>query len=428
VLMTREPQVRIARISALNALPAQFLIGFTIAVLLPAYVRYGDFRTAFGATGFSNSFIGAITALALGMIMLRRVTAFPGTRTFGYILPSFIGSFGMVLAALFALRLEYSRIYLASAFLLSIAVFFVLSIYLLPRTRRRFYVVPGFDLQGLTLPAEVEWIRMRTPTVPDDPSAFIAADFRQDHDPKWDRMLAEAAVQGRTVLHSKQVLESLTGRVSIEHLSENNFGSLMPNLAWRKTKRAVDQLSALVLLPFLFPLFLLMAVWIRIDSPGPAFFRQMRVGAGGRPFRIIKFRTMHEQKAGGEPDTMAAMTQVADDRITDAGRWLRRTRLDELPQIFNILAGQMSWIGPRPEAISLSQWYDAEIPFYLYRHIVRPGITGWAQVNQGHVTDLDAIHRKLQYDFYYIRNFSVWIDVLIAIKTIKIAITGFGAK
>ncbi|MFD2501884.1 hypothetical protein ACFSTI_27680 [Rhizorhabdus histidinilytica] len=150
--MTREPQVRIARVSALNALPAQFLIGFCIAILLPAYIRYGDFQTALGTTGFANSFIAATVALILGMTMLSRVTAFPGTRTFGYILPSFIGSFGLAIAALLALRLEYSRIYLTSTFLSSIAVFFVLSIYLLPRTRRRFYVVPGFDLQGLTLP------------------------------------------------------------------------------------------------------------------------------------------------------------------------------------------------------------------------------------------------------------------------------------
>lgn len=428
VLMTREPQMRIAQVSALNALPAQFLIGFCVALLLPAYLRYGSFGAALAIRGFSNSFIGASIALALGMILLRRVTAFPGTRTFGYILPSFIGSFGLVLAGLFALRLEYNRIYFASAFIASIAVFFVLSIYLLPRIRRRFYVVPGFDLEGLTLPAEVEWIRMHAPVVPEDRAAFIVADFRHDHAANWDRMLAEAAVRGRTVLHSKQVLESLTGRVSIEHLSENNFGSLMPNLAWRKIKRVVDLLAALLLLPLLCPLFLLIAVWIRLDSPGPALFRQMRVGAAGRPFRIVKFRTMREQKATGEADATAAMTLVSDDRITRAGRWLRRTRLDELPQIFNIIAGQMSWIGPRPEAISLSQWYDAEIPFYLYRHIVRPGITGWAQVNQGHVTDLDAIHRKLQYDFYYIKNFSLWIDLLIAIKTIRIAITGFGAK
>ncbi|MET0375629.1 MAG: sugar transferase [Rhizorhabdus sp.] len=426
--MNRERHIPLARVSALEALPAQFLIGFIFAVLLPAFVRYGSFSRALPLLGFLNSFIGATIALGLGLIMLRRVTAFPGTRTFGYILPSFAGSFGIVLTGMFALRLDYGSIYLAITFVASIVVLFLLSIYLLPRTQRRFYLVPGFDLQGLDLPQQVEWVQMTRPEMPRDSGAYIVADFRRDHGPQWERMLAEAAVQGRTVLHSKQLLESLTGRVSIEHLSENNFGSLLPNLAWRKAKRATDLLAALLLLPLLLPLFLVIGVLIRLDSPGPALFRQMRVGAGGRPFRIIKFRTMQQRLELGEPDISAATTLMGDSRITRAGRWLRRTRIDELPQIFNIIAGQMSWIGPRPEAVSLSQWYENEIPFYLYRHIVRPGITGWAQVHQGHVTDLHAINYKLQYDFYYIKNFSVWIDILVAIRTVKIAITGFGAK
>jgi lipopolysaccharide/colanic/teichoic acid biosynthesis glycosyltransferase len=216
--------------------------------------------------------------------------------------------------------------------------------------------------------------------------------------------------------------------VSIEHLSENNFGSLLPNLAWRKVKRTIDLTSAILLLPLLCPLFAAVAIWIKLDSPGPVLFRQMRMGAGGRPFRIVKFRTMYERGEADESDPSAAMTRAGDDRVTRAGRWLRRTRFDELPQIFNIIVGEMSWIGPRPEAISLSRWYDEEIPFYIYRHIVRPGITGWAQVNQGHVTELLAVDRKLQYDFYYIKNFSAWIDILIALRTLRIMFTGFGAK
>ncbi|KKC24374.1 sugar transferase [Sphingomonas sp. SRS2] len=426
--MNRERHMPLAQVSALNALSAQFLIGFVLAVLLPAVVRYGGINQAIAVGGFLNSFFGATIALGLGLVMLRRVTAFPGTRTFGYILPSFAGSFGIVLTGMLALRVDYGSVYLAATFVASVIIVFLLSIYLLPRTQRRFYLVPGFDLQGLDLPREVEWVQMERPETPRDPGAYIVADFRRDHEPHWERMLAEAAVQGRTVLHSKQLLESLTGRVTIEHLSENNFGSLLPNLAWRKAKRATDLLAALILLPLLLPLFLTIGIWIRLDSPGPALFRQMRMGAGGRPFRIIKFRTMHQRLEAGEPDVSAATTLTGDSRITGAGRWLRRSRIDELPQIFNILAGQMSWIGPRPEAISLSQWYENEIPFYLYRHIVRPGITGWAQVHQGHVTDLDAINYKLQYDFYYIKNFSVWIDILVAIRTVKIAITGFGAK
>jgi lipopolysaccharide/colanic/teichoic acid biosynthesis glycosyltransferase len=124
----------------------------------------------------------------------------------------------------------------------------------------------------------------------------------------------------------------------------------------------------------------------------------------------------------------AAMTKKDDERVTRLGRFLRRTRIDELPQLFNILRGEMSWIGPRPEAIALSEWYQGELPFYSYRHIVRPGITGWAQVNQGHVTNLEDIGTKLQYDFYYIKNFSYWIDLLIVFRTFIVLVSGYGAK
>lgn len=423
-----KPRVAAAGASALASLTAQFLIGFVIAVLAPAFIRYGHFEHAINADGFIGSFWGATLGLLLGLVMLRRVTAYPGTRTFGYILPSFTGSFSVVLAIFLAFRVEYSRLYLGSTFATMIAVIFVLSLYLLPRTGRRIYVVPGAELDGLDFPGGVERITLQDAIVPPDPSALIVADFRHDHGPGWERMLAEAAVQGRTVYHSKQLLESLTGRVSIEHLSENNFGSLLPNLAWRKAKRGVDLIAALLLLPIFLPLFLIVGLLIRIDSPGPVFFLQERVGVGGRPFRIVKFRTM--RALGHEPESAlaTAITKVGDQRVTAIGRWLRRTRIDELPQIFNILAGHMSWIGPRPEAVALSQWYDVEIPFYIYRHIVRPGITGWAQVNQGHVTDLVEIYRKLQFDFYYIKNFSVWIDILIALRTLRVIWNGFGSK
>jgi len=129
---------------------------------------------------------------------------------------------------------------------------------------------------------------------------------------------------------------------------------------------------------------------------------------------------------GGERSV--AFTQDNDPRITRLGRYLRRTRIDELPQVLNILRGEMSWIGPRPEAEALSRWYEEELPFYRYRHIVPPGITGWAQVNQGHVFEIDQVTDKLQYDFYYIKNFSPTLDVLILAKTIGTVITGFGAR
>jgi lipopolysaccharide/colanic/teichoic acid biosynthesis glycosyltransferase len=220
--------------------------------------------------------------------------------------------------------------------------------------------------------------------------------------------------------------ESLTGRVSIEHLSENNFGSLIPGIVYAKVKRAWDLAMAVAALPFLALLLLVVAVLIKLDSPGPIFFRQERMGYRGRTFHIFKLRSMRVHEA--EDARAAAITRDEDDRVTRVGRIIRRYRIDELPQIVNILKGEMSWIGPRPEAVALSLWYEAELPFYRYRHIVRPGITGWAQVSQGHVADVADVLWKLQYDFYYIKNFSFWLDLLIVARTIRTVLSGFGAR
>lgn len=136
----------------------------------------------------------------------------------------------------------------------------------------------------------------------------------------------------------------------------------------------------------------------------------------------FKFRTMRSGMKGPE------YTLEDDSRITPFGRLLRKWRIDELPQIFNILVGDMSWIGPRPESLSLARSYQKAIPFYAYRHLVRPGITGWAAVHQGNVALEEAARRKLEFDFYYIRHFSTWLDFLIALMTVRTIITGFGSK
>ena len=145
---------------------------------------------------------------------------------------------------------------------------------------------------------------------------------------------------------------------------------------------------------------------------------------------MYKFRTMYAagETRDAEALLQSAMTKDGDARITRFGRILRRTRLDELPQLFNILRGDMSLIGPRPEAVALSEWYETQIPFYHYRHIIKPGLTGWAQVNQGHVTDVNDVREKLNLDFYYVKNYSIWLDILIALRTIAIVFTGTGAR
>ncbi|RUW57326.1 sugar transferase, partial [Mesorhizobium sp. M4B.F.Ca.ET.049.02.1.2] len=147
-----------------------------------------------------------------------------------------------------------------------------------------------------------------------------------------------------------------------------------------------------------------------------ALFRQQRMGYRGKVYQVYKFRTMRTSSHVAD-EKEQAITKTGDARITGLGRFLRKSRIDELPQLVNILRGEMSWIGPRPEALVLSRWYEAELPFYRYRHIVRPGITGWAQVNQGHVAAVGEVLEKLHYDFYYIKNFSPWLDLLIVFRT-----------
>lgn len=427
MLMFREPAIHNKHIRGSFGFQVLVILGTSVAAPL---IFFGRFLTQSGIAtqGIYNSIIASTCACILGTTLLRKVTVFPGTRGFSYVLPSYLSSYALALAAIFALRWNYNRPFLALSLGLAILTAFILSTYVRRHRQRRFYVVP-FGRIDLVDSRETEWVVLDRPEPPTDINAIIVADLKFDHAPEWEKMLAEAAIRGHVVYHIKQLRESLTGRVSIDHLSENSFGSLLPNLAYVKGKRFIDLVSALVMVPILAPVFCVIAIIIKLDSPGPVFFRQNRMGYRGRVFSMIKFRTMRVRAEAAEADMIGdAMTSHNDVRVTKIGRFLRKSRFDELPQVFNIIRGEMSWIGPRPEAIALSQWYDNDIPFYSYRHIVRPGITGWAQVNQGHVTDLEAITAKLNYDFFYIKNFSFWLDILIALRTIKTMASGFGAR
>lgn len=377
-----------------------------------------------------NTQLTSLVAAVAALLVFRRVTIYPGTRAFGFIFPAFSTTFGIAAAGLLISRVDYSGSMLLVGYGASVTVTFLLG-YLNQRAApQRMYYVPTGKTSIVGDTPKIDWVRLSEPVVPNDPHASVVADLRSHHSPEWERMLAQAAISGIPVYHTKQLRESLTGRVQIEHLSENSFGSLLPAMGYRGVKRTIDIVASIVLLPVLLLPFVVIALLVRGSSPGPILFRQRRMGYRGVPFEMLKFRTMLQRTvdAGDEAARIDAITRGGDDRVTKIGRFLRRSRIDELPQIINVLRGEMSWIGPRPEAIPLSTWYEKELPFYVYRHIVRPGITGWAQVNQGHVAGLDDVHVKLHYDFYYIKFFSSWLDLLIALRTVGIMLTGFGAK
>ncbi|MDB5706275.1 MAG: sugar transferase [Sphingomonas bacterium] len=429
MLMQRNLSSLVGSTRWVSSLRVQLAVEILLGILLPFAARYGVHTNYDHHPSAPASFVLSFTSVVSAMLLSRRIGGFPGTRTFIYVLPTFSMSFGLAMMTALVLRLDYNRTVLIASFTLSVAAAYALAYLSARGAVRRFHVVPGGRTRFLEDIDGAEWLPMAQPTVPTGADVMIVADLHHDLESPWERLLARAAISGVPVYHVKQIRELLTGRVEIEHLSENSFGSLLPNLAYRKLKRLIDLAACLAVLPVLAVTMVLIAISIRLDSSGPVFFRQQRMGYRGRPFTMIKFRSMnHRSEASDQDSRVSAITQADDDRVTRVGRFLRRTRLDEIPQILNILAGDMSWIGPRPEAMDLSTWYEAEIPFYSYRHIVRPGITGWAQVNQGHVADLAEINMKLQYDFFYVKNFSAWLDVLITMRTVVVMLNGFGSK
>ncbi|MGE0667620.1 MAG: TIGR03013 family XrtA/PEP-CTERM system glycosyltransferase [Sphingomonadales bacterium] len=189
-------------------------------------------------------------------------------------------------------------------------------------------------------------------------------------------------------------------------------------------KRGIDLLASIVLVTLTAPVVLAAALLVRLTSPGPVLFRQERVGQHGRPFMLYKFRSMHIDAEAGGPK----WATQNDPRVTPIGRVMRKLRIDELPQIFNVLKGDMSFVGPRPERPVFVEELARQLPYYEERHTVRPGITGWAQVNYPYGASVEDARQKAQYDLYYIKNFSVFLDILILIKTIRVILFGSGAR
>src|SRR5262245_30508991 len=373
----------------------------------------------------SNGALASLFAIIAGFLVIRRLLGVPLLQSYGYVALTFVSSFALVAVGLKFLRIEFSRpqFFLAMVMIIGLSeLFFYANRQWVPM---KIAVVPGAaslaELPELLVDSVQITMLNSVPTLDFDYSGVIA-DLTLDLEPKWERFLALAALRGIPVYHIKQFNESMSGRVVVDHLRENTLGAVVPSLIYPPFKRAIDFLTALLCLPVVAAIIGVCAILIKFDTPGPIFYCQRRAGFGGRPFTIFKLRTMTHNHCGGD------YTIDGDKRITRVGRFLRQYRLDELPQIINIARGDMSWIGPRPEAISLAEWYEREVPFYIYRHIVRPGLSGWAQVHQGNVAAVDAARLKLEYDFYYIKHFAFWLDAVILLKTVRAIVTGFGSR
>jgi exopolysaccharide biosynthesis polyprenyl glycosylphosphotransferase len=230
------------------------------------------------------------------------------------------------------------------------------------------------------------------------------------------------------VMEVHHLHEYAFGKVPVQHLSPTWFMGLLhlyqPAYS-RLVKRTFDVIVAGVALILLLPLLAAVAVTVRLSSRGPTFFRQRRLGESGTTFSICKFRTMVD---GAEAPGAAVWAAANDARVTGVGRVLRRTRIDELPQLWNVLRGEMSIVGPRPERPEFLELLQETVPFWTRRHLVKPGITGWAQVCHGYTADAMGTADKLAYDLYYLKYRSLMFDIAIALRTVGTILTGFGSR
>ncbi|MDI5920885.1 exopolysaccharide biosynthesis polyprenyl glycosylphosphotransferase [Halomonas sp. LR5S13] len=405
-------------------IPVQLLVGLPMVLLIPSLDRWGwGFWEALPPYR-SNTLWAIVVAFIAIMITLRRVNRYPGAQMVAYTIPTVTFYYLLAVAVLFFLREEYTRQVLFTGYLCSLVWFFAGNFVGRRYRKLKLAVVPLGKAMSLKPTRQFELRPLDGPDFAGVRYDGVVADLHSDElCATWERFLARCTLAHIPVYHTRQIQESITGRVEITHLSENEYGALLPSGFYRGFKVVVDFIVALVLLVLLSPLMLAVAWWIRRDSPGPALFMQERLGYRGVPFKVYKFRSMYCDQQG------RGFTEGDDDpRITRVGRVLRKYRIDELPQLFNVLKGEMSFIGPRPESMPLSLWYEQDVPFFSYRHVVRPGISGWAQVEQGYAAEVDGMIEKLMYDFYYIKHFSLWLDILIVFKTLKTIVTGHGAR
>jgi len=282
-------------------------------------------------------------------------------------------------------------------------------------------VIDGLPVRGKT--SQLEEIGKETGAA----TSFLA--ITKERPKELIKAILDARLEGMTIKDMPSVFEDITGTVPVEHIRDDwlvftDGFNLVTKPYVQKVKRLVDfGISGLLLLLSL-PVIMLTVLTIRIDSPGPIFFRQQRVGKGGKLFTAWKFRSMSQDAE----ENGAQWASKEDPRTTRVGRIIRILRIDELPQIYNVFLGDMSLIGPRPERPEFVRQLEAEIPYYGIRHSVSPGITGWAQVNYHYGASVEDSLKKLEYDIFYIKNMSLFLDAKIVLKTIGVVLFGQGAR
>lgn len=402
------------------------LVGVTLAALAPPLfvLGWGYWFIIYCIDTTSLSMLLNALAFFISALMLNRFERFPQRNPVSFLLPILLSVYAILLVLLLAFREPYSVKITLIGFFIVLALL-IIQLAISSRSRQlTLCIVPLGDAISFSNLPNFNFVSLSKPQLPKGKVHGVVVDMHSYlMTDEWERFLADCAFKRIPIYNAKQLKETITGRVNVANLIENNFGLLAPSLLRQNLKRVVDVLFLLVISPVIIPFMAFIALMVVHDSAGGAFYVQRRMGMNGRWFKLYKFRTMYVDRPPSN-----ARGHESDPYVTKVGHVLRQYRLDELPQFWNVLKGDMSLIGPRPESEPLARWYTKEVPFFTYRHVVRPGISGWAQVMHGYTEGLDQMHDKLEYDFYYIKHFSVWLDLLIWYKTIRTVFSGFGAR
>jgi exopolysaccharide biosynthesis polyprenyl glycosylphosphotransferase len=264
-----------------------------------------------------------------------------------------------------------------------------------------------------------------SPGIPVETGTTLAVDLRAVLSESMAQYVSSSSISGTRIRTFADVYEEHTGRIPMMHLAEGwELSEPVRRASYAPFKRVLDVVLVGLTMVIWLPVSLIVALVVRLDSKGPILYRQARVGRDGKLFTLTKFRTMVVDAEATGPQ----FTAEDDPRITRTGTFLRKSRLDEFPQLWSVLRGELSLIGPRPERPVFVEVFSREIPFYESRLLVRPGVTGWAQVNYGYADDQAETIEKLTYDLFYIKNSSFWLDLHITGKSIWTVLSGFGAR
>ena len=405
--------------------PLGYVFSMAMVLLTPFYIAYGHWDPLADPNQLMTMFILGCGFIVNGLLS-RALTQYPGGNLIAYQLAITTATIGAILLAITISRVGYSNKPLFIGFALLVGIQ-VAAVRLKARFRyTKFALVPSGRLrEPRDCPEVARFFTLKNTQYRRRFDALVV-DMDAPLSDEWVRFIALHNSRNIPVLSGKYLNESIYGSVDLKTLSSSDLRCLQPNPLFLLGKRMLDLACALMLLPVALPLLALVALAIRLESPGPALFIQPRVGAGNKTFAMLKFRSMRLPKDG--EDNEPRFADEEEHRITRLGRLLRRSRLDELPQLWNVIVGDMSLIGPRPEQPAFAKDFERAVPYYSYRHIIKPGITGWAQVQQGYASGVVDTYKKVQHDFYYIKHLSPVLDILIIMKTIHTVFTGFGAR